>query len=93
MARVPNIDWSKTAVLLMDYRNDIIGTQPARKQNLPLDNAARVLPEARGKGVPGGGRGRGEAANGVLKGALPLTPTPQGEREVLPCCNGVTGRH
>ena len=52
MASTPNIDWSKTAVLIMDYQNDIIGMQPVAKQNQLIDKASSILARSRGKGVP-----------------------------------------
>lgn len=48
----PSIDWSKTAVLAMDYQNDIVGMHPVERQGLLLDKAGKVLTLARRKGVP-----------------------------------------
>ena len=52
VAETPKIEWNKTAVLIMDYQNDIIGMQPEEKQKLLLDNASRILSESRENGVP-----------------------------------------
>jgi nicotinamidase-related amidase len=52
MTSKPNIEWDKTAVLVMDYQNDIIGMQPEEKQKLLLNNATQILSESRKKGVP-----------------------------------------
>ena len=48
----PAIEWDKTAVLIMDYQNDIIGMQPRERQTLLLNNANRILSESRKNGVP-----------------------------------------
>jgi len=52
MAGKVNIEWNKTAVLIMDYQNDIVGMQPDEKQKLLLDNASWILSESRKNRVP-----------------------------------------
>ncbi|GFO54379.1 isochorismatase [Geomonas sp. Red276] len=48
----PSIDWDSTAVLIMDYQNDIIAMQPEERRQPLLDNAAQVLAMSREKGIP-----------------------------------------
>ena len=52
MTNLPNIDWSKAAILIMDYQNDIIGMLPVERQRLLLGNASKLLSESREKGLP-----------------------------------------
>jgi len=47
-----SIEWCKTAVLIMDYQNDILDRLPVEKQDILLDNAIRVLSESRKNGLP-----------------------------------------
>ncbi|MFC1941504.1 cysteine hydrolase family protein [Chloroflexota bacterium] len=46
------IERDKTAVLLMDYQNDIVGAYPETLQNELLAKASAVLAEARHQGIP-----------------------------------------
>jgi len=47
-----SIEKSRTAVLIMDYQNDIVGMLPEKEQGPLLDRAATVLREARRSGMP-----------------------------------------
>ena len=47
-----SIDNSRTAVLIMDYQNDIVGMLPEKEQGPLLERAATVLNEARRSGIP-----------------------------------------
>jgi nicotinamidase-related amidase len=47
-----SIDKSRTAVLVMDYQNDIVGMLPEKERGPLLERAASVLKEARGSGMP-----------------------------------------
>ncbi len=47
-----SIDKSRTAVLIMDYQNDIVGMLPEKDQEPLLERAAAVLREARRAGMP-----------------------------------------
>jgi nicotinamidase-related amidase len=47
-----SIDKSRTAVLIMDYQNDIVGMLPEKEQGPLLDRAAAVLKGARRAGMP-----------------------------------------
>ena len=47
-----NIDWGKTAVLIMDYQNDIVGMLPEEKQKSLLGNASKILSASREQGIP-----------------------------------------
>ena len=47
-----SIDNSRTAVLIMDYQNDIVGMLPEKEQGPLLERAATVLKEARRSGMP-----------------------------------------
>jgi nicotinamidase-related amidase len=46
-----SIDKSRTAVLIMDYQNDIVGMLPEKEQGPLLEKAASVLKEARRSGM------------------------------------------
>jgi nicotinamidase-related amidase len=46
------LDKSHTAVLIMDYQNDIVSMLPEKKQPLLLDRASRILKEARLSHLP-----------------------------------------
>ena len=46
------LDRARTAVLIMDYQNDIVGMLPAEAQAPLLERAGTVLKEARQAGVP-----------------------------------------
>ncbi len=47
-----SIDRSKTAVLIMDYQNDIVGMLPEKEQGPLLEKAASILKEARRTAMP-----------------------------------------
>jgi len=47
-----SIDKSRTAVLIMDYQNDIVAMMPEKEQGPLLERAATVLKEARRAGIP-----------------------------------------
>lgn len=47
-----SIDRSRTAVLIMDYQNDIVGMLPEKEQGPLLERAGTVLNEARRSGIP-----------------------------------------
>jgi nicotinamidase-related amidase len=46
------LDRARTAVLIMDYQNDIVGMLPPRAQAPLLDRAATILKQARQVGLP-----------------------------------------
>lgn len=47
-----SLDRSRTAVVIMDYQNDIVGMLPEKEQGPLLERAATVLNEARRSGMP-----------------------------------------
>jgi len=56
-AKVPapaglSIDKSRTALLIMDYQNDIVGMLPEKEQGPLLERAASILTEARRAAIP-----------------------------------------
>jgi nicotinamidase-related amidase len=46
------IDNARTAVLIMDYQNDIVGMLPEKEQTPLLEKASAILKEARQAGLP-----------------------------------------
>ena len=52
MAEKLTFERDKTALLIMDYQNDILGTYPETLQNDLLTKASTVLKKARNNGIP-----------------------------------------
>lgn len=52
MADKPSMERDRTAILIMDYQNDILGMHEESRIEPLLDRASRVLDGARGKGIP-----------------------------------------
>jgi nicotinamidase-related amidase len=47
----PVFDSARTAILIMDYQNDIVGMLPEKEQSLLLDKAGLILKESRRAGL------------------------------------------